>query len=1117
MDVWARVAVCSAVLAGAATAGTVKLWSIGESDDRNGEFALAPGRYADFKDDGCFLVGISDPQRDWPYVHPGPEDAWAGRRPHVFTVVFGLRKAPPAGECRLELDLLDTHSRTPPKIRIEVNGRAFAQALPAGAGDASVGGDVARGREHRFTVVFAADLLRPGDNEVRIANESGSWLLYDAVAMHAPEGAESAAVHSHTRIEQVLAPRVLRRGPAGEYQPLTVVLRHAGAEAKLTVKAADTAAVEVMAKPGKQELELALPVVGEPGTRTVRVERDGRTLAEQAVAVRPARRLTVHILPHSHTDIGYTDVQPAIEARQVQNLLDGMAAARRTAGYPEGSRFVWNVEVGWAADLFLRRLDAGQRQAFVDAVKAGQVAVDGMYLNELTGLCRPEELIRLFRFATKLGGLTGVPVETAMISDVPGYTWGLVPAMNEAGIRYFSTAPNYFDRIGTILREWENKPFWWTGPDGKSKVLVWIPFWGYALSHRYRTMSPQLVEDFCDGLEKRGYPYDIAYVRWSGHGDNAVPDPLICDFVRDWNARNAWPKFVISSTRAAFRALEERHGKDLPVVRGDWTPYWEDGAGSSARETAMNRASSERLAQAEALLAIKPRATYPAADFEDAWNAVLLYSEHTWGAWCSVSGPERKETKEQWAIKQGYAEEADRRSRELLERALQPAGSPAISGGKAEFDVFNTLSWNRGGLVRLPAAAAKGSRVLDDRGRAVPSQRLRNGDLVFLVEDMPPLAARRYRVGSGEAAVEGRATARANRLDSGVVRVEVDPRTGALASLSAAAVEGDFARGGKGLNDYLYLVGDNPADVLRNGPVKVSVGEPGPLVASLVIESEAPGCRKLTRELVAVAGADFVECRNLVDKARLPGPGYMDKSAKESVNFSFPFQVQDGEMWIDLPLGMMRPELDQMPGACKNWLTAGRWADVSNQTRGITWVTMDAPLVQVGGITATLLNSQKNPDVWRKRIEPTQWLVSWVMNNHWGTNYRAWQEGPVMFRFVLRPHGAPDLAEAARFATGLGHGLLAAPAAAPAPPPESLFTVEPSDVLVTGLKPSDDGKAWIIRLFGASGEDRQATIRWGARKPAAVYRSGTGEKVGAPAGEHIPVPGHGVVTLRAER
>ena len=293
-----------------------------------------------------------------------------------------------------------------------------------------------------------------------------------------------------------------------------------------------------------------------------------------------------------------------------------------------------------------------------------------MYLNELTGLCRPEELVRLFRYATELAEQTGVPIDSAMISDVPGYTWGTVTAMAQAGIRYFSVAPNYFDRIGTILREWENKPFWWVGPDGQSKVLVWIPFWGYAMSHRYGKMSPQLVEDFCDGLEKRGYPYDIAYVRWSGHGDNAVPDPAICEFVKDWNAKYAWPRFIISGTSEAFRAFEKRYGDKLPHVRGDWTPYWEDGAGSSALETAMNRASSDRLAQAETLFAMLKPSAYPAAAFEDAWNNVLLYSEHTWGAWCSVSEPAAQRDPRAVGDQAGYAEAADKQSRELLAASI---------------------------------------------------------------------------------------------------------------------------------------------------------------------------------------------------------------------------------------------------------------------------------------------------------------------------------------------------------------------------------------------------------------------------------------------------------------
>ena len=117
-----------------------------------------------------------------------------------------------------------------------------------------------------------------------------------------------------------------------------------------------------------------------------------------------------------------------------------------------------------------------------------------------------------------------------------------------------------------------------------------------------------------------------------------------------------------------------------------------------------------------------------------------------------------------------------------------------------------------------------------------------------------------------------------------------------------------------------------------------------------------------------MAGSDYVEIINTVDKERLQAKSYHAQEGKESVNFAFPFNVPDGQMLLDIPLGAFRPELDQMPSACKNWFTVGRWADVANGDFGVTWVTLDAPLVEVGGITARLLNSQTDPDVWRKTI-----------------------------------------------------------------------------------------------------------------------------------------------------
>ena len=922
---------------------------------------------------------------------------------------------------------------------------------------------------------------------------------------------------------------IIERQAEGQVQPLRVTLDYPYASPlDAVLHIGDSQPRKLRLTFGRQTLSETIPALETTRQLALKIEVGDRPLVEREVTLPPARKATIYILPHSHTDIGYTELQTEIEDKQVNNLLLGMEYARKTADYPPGARFVWNVEVLWAADLYLRRLDAPQRTAFLEAVKRGEVALCGMYLNELTGLCRPEELLRLFRLATQLGEQTGVRVDTAMISDVPGYTWGAVTAMAHAGIKYFSVAPNYFDRIGDILVQWENRPFYWVGPTGHEQVLVWIPYKGYATSHVYRALTPEFVEHYQTQLDQTDYPYEIAYLRWAGHGDNAAPDAAICDFVKDWSARYVWPKFVIASASEAFAAFEQRYGDQLPRVRGDWTPYWEDGAGSSAVETGLNRASSDRLVQAEALWAMQSPATYPAADFETAYQHVLLYSEHTWGAWCSVSQPTRRETREQWAIKQSYAVTADRQSRELLSRALGQRQQAADAG---TIDVFNTNSWPRNDLVVVPKYLSEGrDRVSDEQGQPLPSQRLRSGELAFLAGSIPPLAARRYTLQAGPPHADAQALqpdpkaqpqrleVSATTLENGLVSVRLDQQTGGVVELRAAGLDANLADSATGyaLNEYLYLVGDQLDQVQRSGPAKITVQENGPLVASLLVESDAPGCFQLCREVRLVAGQDHVELINLVDKRRIEASGYHVPEGKESVNFAFPFHVPDGQVRLEVPFAVLRPDADQIPSACKNWFTVGRWADVANDEFGVTWVTLDAPLVQVGGLTATLLNSQSNPDVWRKQVGSTQQLYSWAMNNHWGTNYRAYQEGPTAFRFALRPHRGYRPADAARLAIGLSQPLLATGARGEQPQTASRLAVDSPDVLVTGLKPSDDGRAIIVRLWNASDRDVSTAVAWSQPAPHRVWHSDLSEKPRQPLAGPLTLPAWGLVTLRGE-
>jgi hypothetical protein len=175
------------------------LWELGKADGSAAEFALAPGNYTEFSDDGFFVVGHSDPKKDWPYVHPGPLDDWAGGREHSFSIVFGIKAAVTAGTCRLVLDLLDTHMSKPPKLSVRAGGQKFEQQLPAGGSNDSVSGQLAKGKPHRCTLEFPAAILKAGNNQIDIVSLDGSWFLYDRVALEVPPGVESAPAEKVAR------------------------------------------------------------------------------------------------------------------------------------------------------------------------------------------------------------------------------------------------------------------------------------------------------------------------------------------------------------------------------------------------------------------------------------------------------------------------------------------------------------------------------------------------------------------------------------------------------------------------------------------------------------------------------------------------------------------------------------------------------------------------------------------------------------------------------------------------------------------------------------------------------------------------------------------------------
>ncbi len=402
-----------------------------------------------------------------------------------------------------------------------------------------------------------------------------------------------------------------------------------------------------------------------------------------------------------------------------------------------------------------------------------------------------------------------------------------------------------------------------------------------------------------------------------------------------------------------------------------------------------------------------------------------------------------------------------------------------------------------------------GDVVKDDRGQVVPSQRLSSGELVFMAKDVPPFGGRRFTLEAGSANPPGAAKAQGATLADSTITLKLDPTSGVIASLRANGVDHEFVNAATniGLNEYVYLPGGNVADAQRNGPVKISVKETGPLVASLLVESDAPGCNKLLREIRLVDGLDRVEIIDRIDKKAV--------RSVEGVHIGFGFNVPNPAVRINIPWGVIQPEKDQLEGACKNWVSVERWVDISNDKLGVTWSTVEAPLLEVGGLTANLPRSQPNPKAYLSKIGASATIYSWVMNNHWHTNYRADQEGETVFRYAIRPHTAYDQTAAAHFGVESTEPLIAAAAAGPAPS-GSLVEISSGPIMITSLQPSSDGKALILRLYNTGESAAEAALKWGAVAPKVISISDLLEAPGAAVQGALDLPAYEVMTVRAE-
>ncbi len=1098
---------------------TEPLWTVGVQDKTYAEFAGVGqiDQYPQlFGEPVVFEVGKSASETDWPFIHPSTSDAWAGSQSHAFTLQFDLA-SDLAPWYELSIHLVSAQGAAPPEMSLTINGQPFKQTVQtqAGPGDAVLS-DPAKGRPQSHAFLLPAGLLVSGTNRVAIVTK-GSWLLYDAIEFREVHKAQTV-----TGLKTTVMPGWFKTAD-GLARKLRVEFTEGYLMQPAVIKVAwQNKTWAQILDPDDQILshtDILVPMdyteIPLPATVTLTQENQPIT---QVVTIEPYRKWEIHLVHQTHLDIGYTHSQPDVLALQVRQLKEAMDLIDASKAYPPEARFKWHPEGMWAVEEFLRTASAQEKARFIEATRHQDIHLDVMYAQAMTGLYSEEELFELMASAKRYERQYGVTIDSAMQSDVPGYTWGLVPVLAQCGVKYISVGPNSGHRIGHTF-DWADKPFYWVSPSGKEKVLFWMCGKGYSMFLRsgvaqYHGLADnQLLKymdevySYLDQLDQKEYPYEMLMLRYAIGSDNGPPDPTLSDAVKYWNERMAYPKLIITTNSRFLKTFEQAHGDSIPEMSGDFTPYWEDGAASTSADTSLNRRTVERLVQAQTLWSMLQPKLPLHAKVDAAWEKLIMYDEHTWGAWNSISAPDDNFAVQQAQYKQRFALDGHDMTEMILTEVLATVSKDESS----VIEVMNTHAQVQTGLVRVPAQqSTAGDRVETANGFAVVSQRLASGELAFRAQDVPAFGSRRFRIKRGRAHRGGEVLAGVTTLKNGRVSVRIDRETGAIQSLTCADIASDLVdtSQGRGLNDYLYIL-ERDADKNRHrieGPVKVFVEDAGPLVGTLRIECRAPGTHSLTRRICLVDGADTVTLTNIIDKRQERRP--------ESVSFDFPFNVPGGIMTIDTPFAPVEPETDQLRGANRNFFCVQRWVDVSNSDYGVTWVSLDAPIAQWDPIKFGI--SWHNDTLFRRTLKPTQTFHSWVMNNHWETNYKADQMGKVSFTYVLCPHkGDLNSIAAQDLARSVFQPLLAVSINPNRAVPGSPLTVKGQGVVVSMLRPARDKKGWVVRLFNVTDQPTKATVEGRSRGTDTWLSNPMEDRLERFEGP-LEMGAHDIVTLRVE-
>ena len=366
----------------------------------------------------------------------------------------------------------------------------------------------------------------------------------------------------------------------------------------------------------------------------------------------------VYIVHHSHTDVGYTDLQEQVIFNQAHNIRRAAELIKEGVEKQTDQKDLkWNCETWYCVEEFLKRASEEEKKDFWEEVRSGNIGLSANYLNfnDLTD-CRylDQKLAEMMELCRN----EGVAVKTAMCADINGISLGQRDALLKNGVEFLYM--NIHTHHGMYPLYQNQTPFFWENKEGK-RLLVWNgehynlgnalgivvnkninfmteSYFGKArqledLEKLYQNLSGSITE-----YEENGYPYDFYITSVSGvFSDNAPINPAIADTVENFNSRYGNDVKLHMVTLQELYDLIREKVKDAPVYQGTMNDWWGNGVGSTPyavkhfKEALRLSRICDRLEENTGVHNEELVQTYG--------DNSLLYAEHTWGHSATISNP----------------------------------------------------------------------------------------------------------------------------------------------------------------------------------------------------------------------------------------------------------------------------------------------------------------------------------------------------------------------------------------------------------------------------------------------------------------------------------------------